>query len=188
MARLNHDRINRCVRQLWMTSARLATTGVRYIRSALWCRQHPVRVEVLIADRARRRDLEHELRCGVRQLQRVLGSAFPADLAVVVQCVIATDRQLAGRYQVGQRPDGKRFALAWLALQVGDQHVSADELLAMLAELCISLATHELRGPSVLVPVAFESTQPSDHRRANGFQPDPLSPNRGSAGSIEHSA
>ena len=188
MATLKRDRITSCIRQLWMTSARLATTGVRYIQSAHWCRRHPVRVEVLIADRARRRDLEYELRCGVRQLQRVLRCAFPEDLAIVVQCVIATDRQLAGRYQVGQRPDGKRFALAWLALQVGDQHVSTDELLAMLAELCISLATHELRGPSVLVPVAFESTQPSDHRRANGFRPDPLSPNRGSAGSIEPNA
>jgi hypothetical protein len=66
--------------------------------------------------------------------------------------------------------------------------MSADELLAMLAELCISLATHELHGPSILVPVAFESTPPIDYRRANGFRPDPLSPNHGSTRSVEHHA
>jgi hypothetical protein len=107
-------------------------------------------------------------------LRRILGTAFPTDLSVIVQQVIATDRQLAGRYQVGHRPNGSRFALAWLALNVGDQRLSADELLAMLAELCIGLATHELNGPSVLVPVAFEPAQPTDLGRTNGFRPDPL--------------
>jgi hypothetical protein len=65
--------------------------------------------------------------------------------------------------------------------------MSTDEVLGMLAELCISLATHELIGPSVLVPVAIEST-PIDHRRANGFRPDPLSSNHGGTRSVEHNA
>lgn len=170
----NRNRVTRFFRRLDWASALLMSIVQCVSQDLSRWRHRRMRVEVLLADDTRRRTLERELRRGLHQLRHVLGTAFPADLAVVVQQMVATDRQIAGRYQVGQRPDGTQFALAWLALQVGEQRVSADELLAMLAELCIGLATHELKGPSVLIPVKFETTQPVDLWRANGLPPDPL--------------
>src|SRR5207249_9588623 len=73
--------------------------------------RRPVPVEVLITDPSKRRSIERELRSGLRRLRRALGAPLPAELAVVVQQVIKAERQLAGCYQVGQRPDGTRFAL-----------------------------------------------------------------------------
>src|SRR5439155_23001134 len=101
-----------------------------------------------------------ELRTGLRRLQRALGAPLPPHAAVVVQQVIRTDRQLAGCYQVGQRPDGCRLALIRLALQVDGRGLDTDELLAALAEQCIGLATQDSGGSSVLVPVELGPARP----------------------------
>jgi hypothetical protein len=143
-----------------------------------------VPVEVFVADVARRRVLERELRHALRRLQRALGAPLPAGVAVVVQQVIVTDRQLAGCYQVGRRPDGTQFALVRLALQANGRRHSTDDLLAALAEQCIGLALQHGGGPSVLVPVELEIPQvapppprtPADVRRVSGLRPDPLAP------------
>lgn len=144
---------------------------------AVWLWRRPVPVEVLITDRTRRRSLQRDLRDSLRRLGRVLGAPLPAELAVIVQQVITAERQLAGCYQVGQRPDGTRFALVRLALQVNGRRLSPDELLAALAEQCIGLATQH--STSVLVPIDFEPGQPApptDVRRLSALRPDPLAP------------
>jgi hypothetical protein len=168
---------NRCARGVsWLGFARRrCVQAIRHAWRALHRWWHPVPVEVLIADKNRRRALERELRTGLRCLQRVLGAPLPTDLAVVVQQVITTDRQLAGCYQVGQLSDGRRFALVRLALQVHGQRLSTDELLAVLAEQCIGLATQD-GGPSVLVPVDLEPAVPPAPRLATPLRVDPLAP------------
>ncbi len=159
----------------WLAAAR--SWGAARLRRA-WraiCRwRRPVPVEVLVADRTRRWLLEQELRRGLRRVQRALGAPLPAGLAVVVQQVIATDRQLAGCYQLGQRPDGSRFALVRLALQVNGRRLTTEELLAALAEQCIGLAIRE--SASVLVPIDFEPGPPAESRRPTALRPDPLAP------------
>lgn len=169
---------NRFVRwRLWLepVCARLANTARRFWR--VLCRwRRPVPVEVLIADHSRGRTLERELGVSLRRLERVLGDPLPGNLAVIVQHVIRTDRQLAGCYQIGQRPDGSRFALIRLALQVNGRRLSTDELLAVLAEQCIGLATQLSGGPSALVPIELESAQQQEAKRLNPLHPDPLAP------------
>ena len=160
-------------------------------------RRRPVPVEVCIAERARRRVLERELRGALRRLQRALGASLPPGLAVVVQQVIVTDRQLAGCCQVGRRRDGTAFALVRLALQANGRRHSTDELLAALAEQVIGLALQD-GGASVLVPVELEpeglragpppatSRAPdrlTDARRATTMRPDPLAP-RGAGAAV----
>ena len=141
-----------------------------------WRRRAPI--EVLTADRARRVALTRELDRGLRRLQRVLGDTLPRDLAIVAQHVIATDRQLAGCYQVGQRPDGTRFALIRLALQVNGRRLTTDELLAVLAEKCIALAT-QAGSATVLVPIDLDPAPAAEARRLPPLPADPLvsSPN-----------
>lgn len=142
-------------------------------------------VEVLVADRSRRRALERELRRGLRRLQGALSAPLPADLAVVVQQVLVTDRQLAGCYQLGLRPDGSRFALARLALQVNGRTLSTDELLAALADVLVGLAVGQCSGPSVLVPINLEPCPPvptAEARRPTALRPDPLAPQPGGDG------
>ncbi|MGE3795881.1 MAG: hypothetical protein AB7I38_18415 [Dehalococcoidia bacterium] len=124
-------------------------------------------------DRARRRAVEREVRRGLAHLRRVVGTTQPAELAVVVQQVITTDRQLAGCYQLGQRPDGSRFALVRLALQVNGRRLTTDELLAVLAEQCIGVLTQH--SPSVLVPVELDPG-PTEPRRPAPLRPGPLAP------------
>jgi hypothetical protein len=131
-------------------------------------------VEVLVSDRTRRRALERELRSGLRRLQRALGAPLAADLAVIVQQVITTERQLAGCYQLGTRRDGAQFALVRLALQVNGRRLSTDELLAALTEQLVGLATQG--SPSVLVPIDFEPGQPAEARRLTALRADPLAP------------
>jgi len=145
-----------------------------------WRRAVPV--EVLIADVARRRALERELRRGLRRLQHALGAPLPDDLAVVVQQVIKTDRQLAGCCQIGQRPAGGRFALVRLALQVNGRRLGTDELLAALAEQCIGLALRECGSPSVLVPVELEPVGPAELGHLRPLRPDPLAPRPNGSG------
>ena len=151
-----------------------------------WRRSVPV--EVLIADHARRRALERELRTGLCRLQRALGAQLLDDLAVVVQQVIQTDRQLAGCCQVGQRPAGRRFALIRLALQVNGRRLATDELLAVLAEQCIGLAMREGAGPSVLVPVELEPVGPTEVGHLRALRPDPLAPRPNGSGAGERVA
>lgn len=182
MSRRNRTRSAWGAAWLAAVGARIASI-VRRARQALCSWRHPVPVEVLLTDRGRRRALEGELRAGLRQLRRALGTPLPANLAVVVQQVIRTDRQLAGCYQVGQREDGARFALIRLAVQVNGRRLSTDELLAALAEQCIGLMIHDGGGPSVLVPVEFEPASPAEGGRLTTLRPDPLAPrsNGGSA-------
>jgi hypothetical protein len=118
--------------------------------------------------------VQRELRRGLHRLQRALGAPLPAGLAIVVQQVIATDRQLAGCYQVGHCSDGRRFALLRLALQVNGRRLTTDELLAALAEQCIGLATQE--SASMLVPIDFEPGRAAERPRLTALRPDPLGP------------
>jgi hypothetical protein len=94
----------------------------------------------------------------------------------VVQHVIRTDRQLAGCCQVGQRPDGTRFAFIRLALQVNGRRVGTDELLAALAEQCIGLLTQANGATSLVVPVELEVEPAAGPHRLTALPPDPLMP------------
>lgn len=179
MSKRHSSRLAPCRRWLAAVRARCAAL----LRRAWWAVRRwrrPVPVEILVTDRARRRALERELRSGMRRLRRALGAPLPDELAVVVQQVISAERQLAGCYQTGQRPDGTRFALVRLALQVNGRRLSPDELLAALAEQCIGLATQH--SASVLVPIDFEPAQPAQQshpaevRRVGALRPDPLAP------------
>ncbi len=148
----------------------------------------PVPIEVLIADRAKRRNLERELRIGIRRLSRAVGAPFPAEAAVVVQQVLKPGRQLAGCYQLWQRPDGARCVLFRLALEVNGRHLATDELLAALAEQWIGLAIEQSAAPSVLVPVEFDPAQPPETRRLTALRPDPLAPHPNGTRASERAA
>jgi hypothetical protein len=63
---------------------------------ALRYRDGRIPIEVLVANGTRRRRLERKLRAGLLQLQRALGERPSGEVAVLVQQVITTDRQLAG--------------------------------------------------------------------------------------------
>ena len=184
MPQRRHHRLPTCGRWLAGCRARCAR-ATRDAWRALRRWQPPTPVAVLIADRTRRRAVERELRCGLTHLQRVLGAPRPAELAIVVQQVITTDRQLAGCYQLGQRPDGSRFALVRLALQVNGRRLTTDELLAVLAEQCIGVLTQH--SPSVLVPVELEPG-PGEPRRPAPLRPDPLVPHANGTGTGDRSA
>lgn len=139
-------------------------------------RPRSIPIEVLVADRARRRTIERDLHAGLRRLRHALGRQFPSGVAVVVQQVICTDRQLAGCYQLARRPDGVDLALVRLALQVGDRTLTTDELLSVLAEQCIGLAVHQAGGAGVLVPVELEPDRRPESRRLDMLRADPLAP------------
>ena len=141
---------------------------------ALTVREHSIPIEVLVADRRRRRAIERELRRGLRRLRRIVGASSPADVAIMVQQVITADRQLAGCYHLGQRPDGTPCALLRLALQVDGRRLGTDDLLAVLAEQWIALVQRQ-NGPGVLVPVNLEprEARPAGHHT---LRPDPLGP------------
>ena len=173
MSKRHPNRFAPCRRRLATVHAWCAALLGRAWRAVRRWRR-PVPVEVLVSDRTRRRALERELRRGLRRLRHVLGAPLPAELAVIVQQVIATERQLAGCSQLGQRPDGTRFALVRLALQVNGRRLSTDELLAALAEQCIGLASQG--STSVLVPIDFEPAPPAEARRLGALRPDPLAP------------
>jgi hypothetical protein len=159
----------------WLAAARSrCAAGLCRAWQAIWRWRRAVPVEVLVVDRTRRRMLEQELRRGLHRLQRAFGAPLPAGLAIVVQQVIATDRQLAGCYQVGQLPDGSRFALVRLALQVNSRRLSTDELLAALAEQYVGLASRD--SMSAVVPIDFEPGPPAEARRLTALRPDPLAP------------
>lgn len=187
MSRRQRSRWRRRITWILAVASRLRRTAYR-----LWqticrrCRQ--VQIEVMVSDKEARQTLEWELRSGLGRMQRVLGAPLPAELAVVVQQVIQTDRQLAGCYQVGESPDGSRFALIRLALEVNCQRLSVDELLSVLVEQCIGLATLQDGGFSVLVPVEFNCSQPGESSDLTAFKADPLTPHRNGAAPIERTA
>lgn len=187
MSRRNHHPTARVTRWLGAIRAQIARAARRAWRAiSRWRRAVPV--EVLIADHARRRALERELRAGLGRLQRALGAPLPDDLAVVVQQVIKTDRQLAGCCQIGQRPAGGRFALVRLALQVDGRRLGTDELLSALAEQCVGLALRECASPSVLVPVELDPVGPAEVGRLRALRPDPLAPRPDGSGAGERVA
>jgi hypothetical protein len=141
-------------------------------------RRRRVRVEVLVADSARRRALDREVRGGLRRLEHVLGTPLPREAAILVQQVLPGERPLAGCFQTGLRPDGRRYARIRLALEVEGRPLSTDELLAILAEQCVGLADQE-NSRTVLVPVELPPAPPAGAGRPQpprAFRPDPLAP------------
>jgi hypothetical protein len=152
--------------------------GLRDFRSKVRYRRG-IQVEVLVSDERARRSLETEVQRTLRRLERVLGNPFPdrGHLAIVVQGVIRTDRQLAGCYQLGEWADGTRFALVRVALRVNGRKLDLDEVLAALAEQWISLAIQQSQKPSVLVPLDLEPPEASPSAKPpSALRPDPLSP------------
>lgn len=173
----------------WLKAARVRSiAAARCLWQSLRRRHRHIPVEVLIADRGRRRMLEREIRISLSRLRRALGDMFPAEMSVVAQNVIGTDRPLAGCYHVGRRPDGSPFVLLRLALQRDGCSVTRDQLLAVLAEQCIDLALQQSGAPSSLVPVDLGSQQPRVGKRLVALPPDPLAPSRGPFASREGAA
>jgi len=167
-----------CISAWLMTAASHVTGAVRFAREALQYRDDRIPVEVLVTDGKRRRKIERELRAGLRRLQHVLGPPSLVEIAVVVQQIIVMDRQLAGCYQLSQRPDGSQSALLRVALEVNHTRLRSDDLLAVVAEQWIAI-TNLQDGPSLLVPIDYESKQTSPEKRAPSLRPDPLMPYRG---------
>ena len=180
MSKRRPNRSSRWVR--WLPAAGRRLRPVLHLIRRAWRRHGRVPVAVVVADRAQRRSLERELRAALSRLERVLGRPWPADTAIIVQKVVCTDRQLAGCSQIGQRPDGARFVLIRLALQVNGRRLSTDELLAALVEQCVGVALRS-GGPCVLVPFDLEpSEQTGRAGRPAALRPDPLAPDAGAAG------
>ncbi len=160
-----------------ITAASHVIDTVRFGWEAIRYRHNQVPLEVLVASGSRRRKIERELRAGVRQLQHILGPPPLGDIAVVVQQVISLDRQFAGCYQLGQRRDGSQSALLRVALEVNHRRLSSDDLLAVVAEQWIAIANLQ-DGPSLLVPIEYESGQTNPEKLAPSLRPDPLMPYR----------
>ena len=137
-------------------------------------RPRRIPIEIVLADQSRRRGLKRTLRRSVGQLRKVLGDLLPQDVVVVVQQVIPAEHELAGCCQLGQRPDGQRFALIRLALQIKGRRLSTDEVIAALAEQCIGLAMNQAEGIKVRVPVQLEPAAWEERRTP--LPPDPLKP------------
>ena len=166
-----------CISAWLMAAASHGISAVRIGWEALRYRDDWVALEVLVANGKRRRKIERELRAGLRQLQRVLGPPSLVEIAIVVQQVITMDRQLAGCYQLGQRPDGSQSALLRVALEVNHTRLSSDDLLAVVAEQWIAIANLQ-SGPSLLVPIEYESGQTHPEKLASSLRLDPLMPYR----------
>jgi len=160
-----------------MTAAIQAIGAVRIGCEALLYRDDLVPLEVLLTNGSRRRKIERELRAGLRQLQHLLGPPSLVEIAIVVQQVITMDRQLAGCYQLRQRPDGSQSALLRVALEVNHRRLSSDDLLAVVAEQWIAIANLQ-DGPSLLVSIEYESGQTHPEKLASSLRLDPLMPYR----------
>jgi len=160
-----------------ITAASHVIDTVRFGWEAIRYRHNQVPLEVLLTNGSRRRKIERELRAGVRQLQHVLGPPSLVEIAIVVQQVITMDRQLAGCYQVRQRPDGSQSALLRVALEANHTRLNGDDLLAVVAEQWIAIANLQ-DGPSLLVPIDYESKQTNPENHAPSLRPDPLMPYR----------
>jgi len=143
------------------------------VRSAIPRRRPAIPIQVVIADADRRKAVTRLLRDGLRQLEHLVAPTPLADAAILVQRSLGTDRPLAGCCLVGTRADGARHILVRLALQVNGHPLSADEVLAALAEQVIGLAFAEAGGATVLVPVELPQQQPADSVRP-AIPRDPL--------------
>lgn len=143
------------------------------LRAAACGQIDPIAVEVMLADRARRKGIERHVRATLCRLRRVLSSQFPSDAAVIVQQVVVTERQLSGCYQISNQHDGTRIALIRLALEVDGRLLTTDELLAVLTEQCIALAMQSA-GPGLLVPIDLAPSRSDDRAHPPALRPDPL--------------
>jgi hypothetical protein len=172
----------------------------------------PISIGVLVVDRRQRRAVARQLRAGLHRLLRVMGGSFGAgrlQIAVVVQQIIGNEQgQVAGRCHAEERPDGTRFALIQIALEVSGHHLTRDEMLAVLGEQVVGLLTrHDVLVGEVLASLpagsgagagaaagARQDSRPADppanltqpHLPAHPtqeatFLPDPLAPFRPSA-------
>jgi hypothetical protein len=126
----------------------------------------PFALELLVADRGRRRALEGELRAALSRLQLLLGPALPAHTSVVVQDTICQDGGLAGCTHLGERSGGAAYAIVRLALRVREQELSADEVLAVLTEQCLALAAQRDAGTTVVLPVELPASTTRGDRGA----------------------
>ena len=162
---------------LWLLALGALSALRRAARSYLEQRR-PVPMEVLVKNRAQRRAIERDLQSGLRSLRRTLGTQFPTGVAVLVQQVIVTDRQLAGCYQLARRPDGVDLALIRLALQVDGRDLAMDEMLSVLAEQCIGLAVSQAGAGGVLIPIELG---PARRHEGERLPPDPLRPTQTSS-------
>ncbi len=139
--------------------------------------EYRIPIEVLITGFWRRHSVQIRMRRATHKLQHILPPTLSLDVAVIVQHTIMTGHQLPGCYQIGQRPDGSRFALIRLSLEVDGQRLTTDEVLAVFAEQYIALAMRH-NGPSLLVPIDLHAARPDDPRRPAVFRSDPLRPRR----------
>jgi len=142
---------------------------------ALRYRDGRIPIEILVTNSTRRRRLERKLRFGLGQLQRALRERPSGEIAIVVQQVITTDRQLAGCCHLGHRPNGTPYALWRLGHQVNGRPLESDELLAVLALQWLALTSQQI-APSVLVPVDSEPQAANHSRPAPALRPDPFMP------------
>ena len=162
------DRVTGWTERLRSGVSRLAVSARRTWRVI----RHKLRgdpVEVLVTDRSQRLKHERNIRGAIRRLRHGLGRALPEDAVVIVQQVVIADPPVAGCYHLGQRPDGTRFVLIRLALEVDGRVLTSDQLLANLAEQCIAVAMQHDGALSVVVPLDLPS-RPAPSR------PDPLAP------------
>lgn len=149
---VQHALVAQCAQWLHLAGVRIAVAVCRAreaVRKGQF-RGRRVPVEVLLTDPKQRRMLERELHDALRRLERVVGVPLPSGLAVVVQQVINTDRQLAGCTHVGTRSDGTPWTLVRLAIWTSGQRASTDEVLAVLVEQCVALLTHRSSAFSVV--------------------------------------
>lgn len=150
----------------WLQST-LTRAGQQAARICRWIRQQfahrstrRIPITVLILDPIERKRLERAVRAAVRCLPAVI--ELPAvEVAILVQQVVATDRQLAGCIQTVRRTGGSGVILLRLARAVNGQALSSDELLATLAELWIRLTIQHSGWATTLVPL--EHTAPPAH-------------------------
>lgn len=143
-----------------------------WIRRALHRWRHPVAIEVLIADPARRRSLERNLRETVRRLDVLMPLPDELPALVLVQQVIHTDTRLIGAVEEVHATGRRRINLIRLPLQVNGTRLSIDEVLAALAEQWVYLVAPDSQrvGIRAVVETAAKQTGPSPV----AFRPDPL--------------
>lgn len=132
---------------------------------------HPLPIEVLLADRRQRRDLERALRATIRQLDATNVVSAPASSLIVQRIVWDGWGGDGGRQIHGCARRPARFAAdprprLCLALEVDGRALPLDEILATLAELW----TLHLKGDDRdFVPIVLGPAAPP--RRSNGVPP-----------------
>lgn len=147
------------------------------------CIHRPTVVEALLGDPAQRCTLEREVRRCLRQLHRALGPDFPVGLAVIVQQTVATDHQVAVCFHIRHQTGRASGSLVRLALQIDGRRRTIDEILAALADACVSLADPSSQ-PGVLVPVAAATPPPVQSDPLASLRSDPLTSR--SNGTVPH--